>query len=176
MHRHKPSINSMAAIGTLNHGKDFNEKRKKPMCELLEETRANTEYIKSKGYNVVEMWECEWREMKKTNRELQLFIPTEVKRKLDQVKTMSPKRILSEVQNERLFGCVEVDIRVPDHLKDKFSEMCPIFKNTNISRDDIGEFMKSYAEENKIMPQPRRSLIGNMKGEKILLATPLLKW
>ena len=44
---------------SLNRGKDFNEKRKKPMCELLEETRANTEYIKSKGYNVVEMWERE---------------------------------------------------------------------------------------------------------------------
>ena len=121
---------------------------------------------------MVEMWECEWREMKKTNRELQRFIATEVKRKLDQVKTMSAERILSEARNERLFGCVEVDIRVPDHLKDKFSEMCPIFKNTNISRDDIGEFMKSYAEENNIMPQPRRSLIGSMKGEKILLARP----
>ena len=36
--------------------------------------------------------------------------------------------------------------------------------------------MKAYAEENNIMAQPRRSLIGSMKGEKILLATPLLKW
>ena len=32
--------------------------------------------------------------------------------------------------------------------------------------------MQTYAEEHKIMAQPRRSLIGNMKGEKILLATP----
>lgn len=36
--------------------------------------------------------------------------------------------------------------------------------------------MKSYAEEYNIMTQPRRSLIGSMKGEKILLATLLLKW
>ena len=117
------------------------------MAELLEETRANTEYIKSKGCRVVEMWECEWLEMKKTNRELQRFIATEVRRLLDQVKVMSTEKILSEVRNERLFGCVEVDIRVPDHLKNKFSEMSPIFKNTEISRDDIGEFMKAYAEE-----------------------------
>ena len=158
------------------HGQEFNDKRKKPMAELLEETRANTEYIKSKGCRVVEMWECEWRDMKKTNRELQRFIATEVRRLLDQVKVMSPARILSEVRNERLFGCVEVDIRVPDHLKEKFSEMCPIFKNTEISRDDIGDFMKAYAEEHNIMAQPRHSLIGSMKGEKILLATPLLKW
>ena len=36
------------------------------MVELLEETRANTEYIRSKGYRVVEMWECEWPQMKRT--------------------------------------------------------------------------------------------------------------
>ena len=70
---------------------------------------------------------------------------------------MSPERILSEV-------------------REKFSEICPIFKTTNISRDDIGDFMKAYAEEHNIMAQPRRSLIGSMKGEKILFSTPLLKW
>ena len=160
----------------LNRGKEVNEKRNKPMTELLEETRANTEYIRSKGYRVVEMWECEWRRMKRTNRELQRFIATEVRRTLDTIKIMSPVRILSEVRQDRLFGCVEVDIRVPEHLKEKFSEMCPIFKNTNISRDDIGHFKKAYAEKHNIMAQPRRSLIGSMKGEKILLATPLLKW
>ena len=48
------------------------------MAEIREETRANTEYIKSKGYRVVERWECEWRDMKKTNRELQRFITTKV--------------------------------------------------------------------------------------------------
>ena len=36
--------------------------------------------------------------------------------------------------------------------------------------------MRTYAEENDVMKQPRRSLIGSMFGEKILLATPLLKW
>ena len=39
----------------LNQGKEVNEKHKKPMVELLEETRANNEYICSKGYRVVEM-------------------------------------------------------------------------------------------------------------------------
>ena len=98
------------------------------MAELLEQTRANTEYIRSKGFRVVERWECEWRDMKKTNRELQRFIATEVRRLLDQVKSMSPERILSEVRNERLFGCVEVDIRVPEHLA-----KCALFSRTQKS-------------------------------------------
>ena len=70
------------------------------MVELLEETRANMEYIESKGYKVLEIWECEWRELKKTDRELQRFIATEVRRTLDKVKIMSPERILSKVRNE----------------------------------------------------------------------------
>ena len=83
---------------------------------------------------------------------------------------------MSEVRNEHLFGGVEVDICVPEHLKDKFSEMCPIFKNTESSPGDIGDFMKAYTEEHNIMARPRRSLIGRTKGEQILLVTLLFKW
>lgn len=114
--------------------------------------------------------------MKRRDSLLQRFIATKLRRPLDKVKTMTTRSIVNAVKSETLFGCVECDIHVPDHLREQFQEMCPIFKNTEISRDDIGDFMKAYAEENDIMRQPRRSLIGSMKGEKILLATPLLKW
>ena len=146
------------------------------MKELLEETRRNSAYIRSQGYTLVECWECEWQTEKATNKDLQRFIATRLRRPLDKVKTMTLQSILSAVKNETLFGCVECDIHVPNNLRERFSEMCPIFKNTNISRDDIGDFMRTYAEENDVMKQPRRSLIGSMFGEKILLATPLLKW
>ena len=63
---------------------------------------------------------------------------------------------------------------MPDHLREQFSEMCPIFKNTEISSDNISEYMKTFAEENNIMSQPRQTLIGSMMEEKILLPTPLL--
>ena len=46
-------------------------------------------------------------------------------------------------------------------------------KNANLSRDDIGEFMYSYATKHDILKQPRRSLIGSYYGEKIVLPTPL---
>ena len=45
---------------------------------------------------------------------------------------------LDAVKNEALSGCIECDIHVPDHLRKQFSEMCPILKNTEISRDDVG--------------------------------------
>ncbi len=51
--------------------------------------------------------------------------------------------------------------------------MQPIFKNATVTRDDIGPFMREYAEENDIISTPRR---GSYHGDKILLATPLLQW
>ena len=89
---------------------------------------------------------------------------------------MNKQQILEAIQEGSLFGLVECDIKVPEHMKDYFSEMTPIFKNTKVCLDDIGEAMKKYSEQNKLMSQPRRTLIGSYYGEKILLATPLLQW
>ena len=114
--------------------------------------------------------------MKKTNKDLQRFIATRLRRPLDKVQTMTTQSIINAVKDETLFGCVECDNHVPEHLRDHFQEMCSIIKNVEISREDICDYMKTYEEKNDIMKQPRRSLIGSMIGEKILLATPLLRW
>jgi hypothetical protein len=65
---------------------------------------------------------------------------------------------------------------VSEALKEHFSEMTPIFKNVEVSWEDIGDLMREHAIKNKILTAPRRTLIGSYLGEKILLATPLLKW
>ena len=160
----------------LNKGKEMNEVRKRPMTELLKETKETSKYIKEQGYHLVEIYECQWRRMKKINSQVQQFLNSKFNRPLDQHKTLTQDQILRAIRNESLFGVVECDIRVPDPLKPKFAEMCPIFKNTEISREDIGEFMQTFAEEQNIMSHPRRSLIGSYFGEKIVLATPLIKW
>jgi hypothetical protein len=53
--------------------------------------------------------------------------------------------------------------------------MPPVFKNIDVSREDIGDHMKAYAEEKGIMNQKRTCLIGSMYGEKIMVISPLLK-
>ena len=45
-----------------------------------------------------------------------------------------------------------------------------------VTRDDIGTFMRQYAEENDIMSTPHRMLVGSYRGHKILLITELLQW
>jgi hypothetical protein len=85
-------------------------------------------------------------------------------------------RAVEAIRARQLFGFVECDVRVPDHLTDKFSEMPPIFKNVELSREQLSEHMREFAERENHMPRPQRSLIGSMRGERILLFTDLLVW
>ena len=63
---------------------------------------------------------------------------------------------------------------MPEHLRDYFSNFPPIFKNTAVSRDDIGNLMKQYAEKENIMVQPRRMLISSFILTNGTIITPLL--
>ncbi len=62
------------------------------------------------------------------------------------------EQLKRDVMIDELFGYVECDISVPEHLKDHFSEMCPIFKNIDIhgTKDVIGEHMSDYCTQNNI--------------------------
>ena len=151
-----------------------NEKNGKTMEEFRQETEKNSNYIWQCGHNLVEILECEWKEKKKEPAVKQFL--HWFSRPLDFQCTLTQEKVLELVKSEHLFGMVLCDIMVPEELKDYFSEMTPIFKNIKISWEDIGEPMREYAIANKLMPQPRWSLIGSYIGNKILLTTPLLKW
>ena len=142
----------------------------KTMAKLLEDTKKKTAYLR-RHVHVVEMWECEWKEIRKEPDVKSFLAPTR-----RQKWKMTQQQIITAVVDGTLFGMVECDVRVPEHLQDHFAEMQPIFKNATVTRDDIGPFMRQYAEEHDIMSTPRRMLVGSYHGEKILLATPLLRW
>ena len=89
---------------------------------------------------------------------------------------ISGERLLKAVQDNALFGFLEVDIHVPDHLYAKFEEMPPLFCNTDVKFEDIGEYMQNYAREHNLSRKPRKVLASGMKGEKMLLSSPYLRW
>ena len=146
----------------------------KTMRDVRQDTADMAEYLRGCGYQVVEMWECVWRQsperQQQQQRESEPVAHDSLGRK------PSEQDIINAVQNGTLFGLVYVDIRTPDHLKDRFAELPPIFKNTEVSREDIGDFMKAYAERTETLKKPTRLLISSYHATKILLATPLLKW
>ena len=97
------------------------------------------------------------------------------------VKLKTPKslyniRVLTnKVVKDKLFGFVLVDIKVPEELYEKFSEMSPLFVVDVIT--EVPEYMKAYQKstgrkENK----DSKKLLGVMKAKQILPYTPLLKW
>lgn len=165
------------------HGHDCNltkNKRTTDKDQHIFDTRRQAtteirEYIQSLGYNYEEIWECQYYHLRSSSKQLQCFLES-LRLPLERTRKMNTGSIIRAVRENLLFGMLECDISVPEELKPKFAEMCPIFKNTEISIDDIGEHMKTFALEGKVMTTPRRSLIGSMFGEKILLATPLVKW
>ena len=142
----------------------------KTMATLLEKTRCNTAYLR-RHVKVVEMWECEWKEVRNES-DVKTFIAPSSRPRW----TMTQQQILAAVVDGTLFGMVECDVRVPEELQDYFSEMQPVFKNVSVTRDDIGPFMRQYAEEHDILSKPRDMLVGSFRGVKILLTTPLLRW
>ena len=69
---------------------------------------------------------------------------------------------------------MQCDIEVPENLRSNFANFPPIFKNTLVSKSDFGELMKNYAEEEKLLSQPRKMLISCFTLQNGTLITPLL--
>ena len=81
---------------------------------------------------------------------------------------------MQEIKSGRLFGYVQCDLRVSEHLQAYFANFPPFFKNTVVSRNDIVDLMKEYAEKEGILSQPRRMLISSFHLKNETTITPLL--
>ena len=68
---------------------------------------------------------------------------------------------------------MQCDIEVPEKLRSKFANFPPIFKNPLVSKSDIGDLMKNYADE-RLLSQPRKMLISSFTLQNGTLITPLL--
>ena len=115
------------------------------------------DYIQQKGYQIVEIWECEWWSLYKSDASAK----SHLRKNFPYRHPLSEEGLLHGIIDGRLFGYVQCDIEVPEHLRDYFSNFPPVFKITAVSRDDIGNLMKQYAEKENILVQPRRMLISS---------------
>ena len=97
-------------------------------AENRDRTRRRIEYLESLGYTVHEKWECEWRQEKKR---------LNIKEKNHSNKSLGEQDIIGMIKEDKIFGLAMVDIHTPDHLKKVYDEFPLIFKNTEVSRDDI---------------------------------------
>ena len=89
---------------------------------------------------------------------------------------MTQDTLLSQIKKDLIFGYVQCDIEVPKDCQSQFSNFPLIFKNVPVGRSDIGDLMRQYAIENKLLQQPQRMLISSFHLKNGIIITPLLKF
>ena len=108
-----------------------------------------------KGYNVVEMWECEWWNLYRTTT----CVKEHLKESFPYKRPLREARLLDQIRSGKLFGFAQCDIEVPEELNKISANFPLIFKNTNVSQHDIGLLMKDYGEKEELLCQPRKMLV-----------------
>ena len=139
-------------------------KKKREMDQMRKQ------YIKEEGYNVVEMWECEWWNLYKTTT----CVEKHLRESFPYKQPPWEENLLEQTRCGKLLGYVQCDFEVPEVLKKKFASFPPIFKNTNVGRHDIGSLMQDYAEKGGLLCQPRKMLSSSYFLGNGTLITPLL--
>ena len=127
-------------------------------------------YIQEKGFTVIEMWECEWWRLYKTTTNVKLHI----REIFPYRRSLTEHQLLENIRKGNFFGYVQWDMEVPKNLRASFANFPPIFKNTLVSKNDIGYLTKTFAEEEGIMSQTRKILISSFTLPNGTLITPLL--
>ena len=117
------------------------------------------EWNREKDYKIKQMWECEWWQNFKTNEKSKNHIRSNFPYKIP----LSTDSLLGKIRDGSLYGYISCDLVVPDELKAKISNFPPFFKNTEVGRNYIGEYMQNYANENDLLKHPQRMLIYSSK-------------
>ena len=156
-------------------------------------TQKKKQYLQSLGYTVIDIQECVFKATVKRdihNNVFNRYLPN------FDTQPLSEKSLLSSVIAGDIFGMVLCDIKVPDQWQtdeereslglepirrevtpsEYFSELCPIFCTADVPYHRFGEHMQEHVQSAGLSRNPRRLLIGGMKGKNLLLATPLLTW
>ena len=116
------------------------------------------------------MWECQWWSLYKTDAS----VKSHLRKNFPYRSPLSEEGLMQGIIDGLLLFNVQCDVEVPELLSDYFSNFPPIFKKTAVSRDDIGNLTKQYAEKEKIMVQPRRMLTSSFIPTNVTIMTPLL--
>ena len=131
--------------------------------------------LQDKGYTIEIIREKDWQALVSQRPEIKAYLKQHCTYPHFK-KYLNQNQIIQYIQDRCLLGSVECDIEVSDHLNDYFSEITPIFKNTEVSLKYVGQHMQDYAKEQNIKYIPHCLLIGSYFGKQIGLSTPLLKW
>ena len=168
--------------GCFWHGHDCNlfKKRSNEQIERYQRTLERAEFIEEvTGLKVKLVWECEINYGYNGIQDCRPPVYRQYKMGGGHFgRNVTKDDILRLTSSGEFFGVVEVDIEVPPHLTEKFSEFAPLFVTCEIpiTSEEIGECMMKHIEEHHLSLKPRKQLVAGLKARQILLAIPLLRW
>ncbi len=87
------------------------------------------------------MQRCAWDRLK-LRKDVHEFLEQNIWLPLNKMRQINETELLQFIAADNVFGFVQCDVQVPDNLKTEFADLPPIFKNVEISIDDVGETMQ----------------------------------
>ena len=84
--------------------------------------------------------------------------------------------MLQQILNGKITGFVEASGVVEQEFRDWFAELPPLFTKREIGRDDLGTYMKAYAEQHQLLKRPQRLLMAEFKAENFFYHTSYVRW
>ena len=102
------------------------------------------------------------------------FFQKLIRENLPYRRSVAADPLLEEIKNGKMFGYVQLGNEVSKNFSSNFANFPPIFKNTLGGKNDSGDSMKKYAQEEGIMFQRRKMLISGYTLQNGTLITPLL--
>ena len=94
-----------------------------------EHDELRRDYLRKKGYNIVEVWGCNWWESVKEEENDR----NDVRKNFPFKLPMKQESVLAKKRDWKMFAYVQCYLEVPDGLKYKFSNYPPNHKNFNVS-------------------------------------------
>lgn len=92
------------------------EKWKKMQTNRREATQLKAEFLRGQGYELVTMWECQFNKLIRDNPDLKSFILSRQHPFCRRYpSSVDVPTILSSVENDLLFGFLQVDIEIPEY-------------------------------------------------------------
>ena len=166
------------SYGRRKNGRMFLTREKHQMLYKL-----RYEILEMRGYSIHHMRKCQWTEMRRQNPTIDEYCKPRASRRIDPLvfdkerpNLVQTLDLLEKLQERKVFGIVVCDIRVPDELKDYFSDFAPIIKHANINYEDIGDYMQNVADRMGIKVKNRRCVIDSYFGKGIALTDEYLVW
>lgn len=128
--------------------------------------------------NLVEICSCEWTRQKRNDAELRsfcssLFPQSESAKSRSSIKV---EEMLERVRDGTFFGLLEVDINVPDSLKETYDVFPPFFCHKDISAEILSPAMQEMIKKLDKPSKPGIRLVSALEAENFVIISPLLQF